>query len=224
MWANTQRDGRPAEYRWRPVLNAAKFGSRPLLDCRAVTLPIWERKTWRTQTEYCTWQNSVTEQQPPKMYIQSTSPGKGQTLWNVWLASVERRRCSNEAKTRKPLKLAGCPKLRKRSQPLASWSSPYCEDMWRRYWCLTFFPIVDTCLVAKISPTKLCDGARTAIFWRFLRPAFPASRVQYISICILNSHWGHTMCGSIIQSATVDVRRGKKKEEEETRKKPQGKT
>jgi len=26
MWANAQCDGRPAEYRWRPVLNAAKFG------------------------------------------------------------------------------------------------------------------------------------------------------------------------------------------------------
>jgi len=23
MWANAQRDGRPAEYRWRPVFNAA---------------------------------------------------------------------------------------------------------------------------------------------------------------------------------------------------------
>jgi len=53
MWANAQRDGRPAEYRWRPVLNAAKFGSRPLLDCRAVTLPIRERKTWRMQSEFC---------------------------------------------------------------------------------------------------------------------------------------------------------------------------
>ena len=31
MWANAQRDGRPAEYRWRPLLNAAV--------CRAVTLP-----------------------------------------------------------------------------------------------------------------------------------------------------------------------------------------
>jgi len=26
MWANTQRDGRPAEYRWRPLFNVAKFG------------------------------------------------------------------------------------------------------------------------------------------------------------------------------------------------------
>jgi len=32
MWANAQRDGRPAEYKWRPLFNAAKFGSRPLLD------------------------------------------------------------------------------------------------------------------------------------------------------------------------------------------------
>ena len=47
MWANAQRDGRPAEYKSRPVLNAAKFGSRPLLECRAVTLPIAERKTYQ---------------------------------------------------------------------------------------------------------------------------------------------------------------------------------
>jgi len=26
MWANAQPDGRPAEHRWRPQFNAAKFG------------------------------------------------------------------------------------------------------------------------------------------------------------------------------------------------------
>jgi len=26
IWANAQRDGCPAEYRWRPLFNAAKFG------------------------------------------------------------------------------------------------------------------------------------------------------------------------------------------------------
>jgi len=26
MWANAQRDGRPAEHRWRPLFYAAKFG------------------------------------------------------------------------------------------------------------------------------------------------------------------------------------------------------
>ena len=39
MWANAQRDGRPAEYRWRPLFNAAKFGSLPLPECPAVTVP-----------------------------------------------------------------------------------------------------------------------------------------------------------------------------------------
>ena len=64
MWANAQRDGRPAEYRLRRLFNAA-----------------------------------------------------------VWL-------CSNAAKTRNPLKLAGCPKLTKRSQPLVNRSSLYCENLW----------------------------------------------------------------------------------------------
>jgi len=40
MWANAQRDGRPAEYRWRPLFNATKFGWCPLPECRAVMLPI----------------------------------------------------------------------------------------------------------------------------------------------------------------------------------------
>jgi len=48
MWANAQRDGRPAKYRWRPLFNAAKFGWRPLLDCRAVTLPRCETR-WNLQ-------------------------------------------------------------------------------------------------------------------------------------------------------------------------------
>ena len=26
MWANAQHDGSPAEYMWRPLFNAAKFG------------------------------------------------------------------------------------------------------------------------------------------------------------------------------------------------------
>jgi len=39
MWANAQRDGRPAEYRWRPLFNSAKFRWLPLLEWCAVTLP-----------------------------------------------------------------------------------------------------------------------------------------------------------------------------------------
>jgi len=44
MWVNVQRDGRPAEHRWRPLFNAAKFGWRPLLEGRAVMKPICETR------------------------------------------------------------------------------------------------------------------------------------------------------------------------------------
>ena len=39
MRFDAQRDGRLAEYRWRPLFNSAKFGQCPLLECCAVTLP-----------------------------------------------------------------------------------------------------------------------------------------------------------------------------------------
>jgi len=48
MWANAQRDGRPAEHSWRPLFNAAKFDRSPLLECRAVTLPRRETR-WNLQ-------------------------------------------------------------------------------------------------------------------------------------------------------------------------------
>ena len=48
MWANAQRDGRPAEYSWRSLFNVAKFGWRPILECRAVTLPRCETR-WNLQ-------------------------------------------------------------------------------------------------------------------------------------------------------------------------------
>jgi len=94
MWANAQRDGRPAEYSWHPLFNPAKFGWRPLLECRAVTKP------------------------------------RRETRWN----------------------LLGFPKQPNRSQLLVGQSSPYCEDMWRRYCCLTsfFFRLSIRALVAKI--------------------------------------------------------------------------
>jgi len=117
MWANAQRDGCPAEYRWHPLFNAAKSGSRPQIECRAVTLP------------------------------------RRETSWN----------------------LQGCPKLQDRSQPLVNLSSPYCADMWRRYCCLINKFLSDCQHVP-----KLCDGAEMAMFWRFLRPVFSASRVQHV--------------------------------------------
>jgi len=95
MWANAQRDGRAAKYRWRPLFNAS-----------------------------------------------------------VWLTPTTRVPCSNAAKTRNPMKFAGVPQT---PEPISvGRSSPYYEDMWRRYCCLTTY-----------SPTKLCDGAQMANVLRF---------------------------------------------------------
>jgi len=121
MWANAQRDGRPAVYRWRLLFNAAKLGWLPLLECRAVTLP------------------------------------RRKTRWN----------------------LQGCAKLPNRSQLSVGRSSPYYEDMWRRYCCLTsFFRLSIQTLVAKIQPDKVMRWCRNG---DFLRHVFVASCVQHIS-------------------------------------------
>jgi len=77
-WADAQLDGRPAEYRWRRL---RKFrNSIPYIQRRKVWLMptrrvlcsnaanIVERKSW-TQSEVCTWQNSIRGQKPAKMHI-----------------------------------------------------------------------------------------------------------------------------------------------------------
>ena len=125
MRANAQRDGRPAEYRWRPLFNAAKCGCRPLLECLAVTLP-------RRET---------------------------------------------------PLKLPRVPQTR---QKISAANSPEFTILWGRMGkILLFNKFFSDCRYVpqfrKYGPTKLWNGAQMANFWRFLRSAFPASRVQRIS-------------------------------------------
>ena len=48
----------------------------------------------------------------------------------VWLRPPTRESCSNAAKTRNPLKLAGLPQTNERSQPLVVRSLPYCKNAW----------------------------------------------------------------------------------------------
>jgi len=99
----------------------ANFGWRPVLQCRAVTLP------------------------------------RRESRWN----------------------LQACPKLANRSQPLVGWSSPYYEDMWRRYCCLTiFFRLSIHASAAKIQPDIVVRWCQNG---DFLRPVFAASRVQHVS-------------------------------------------
>jgi len=148
MWANAQRDGRPAEYRWRPLFNAAQFGWYSLLECRAVMLP------------------------------------RRETRWN----------------------LQGCPKLANGSQPLVGPSSPYYQDMWKRYWCLTsFFPVGNTCLSSEDIARQSCGMVPK---WRLFASCISSEpRAAHFRLAF-------TMCGSMVdlQSAASEIRQGKKEE------------
>jgi len=52
MWANAQRDGRPAEYRWRRMLNAAVWLAPTARVPCSNHASIGKCKTWRTQGEF----------------------------------------------------------------------------------------------------------------------------------------------------------------------------
>ena len=99
--------------------------------------------------------------------------------------------CSNAAKTRKPLKVAGVPQTPETISALVGRSSPYCEDTWRRYCCLTsFFPIVDTCLSWEDIALQSCGMVPR---WRFFCVIFASCIFQRATCstfqtCILNSH------------------------------------
>jgi len=129
------------------------------------------------------WQNSVPGKSPGKCIysvpVQKTAKHRAKFGWPP---------LSDVAAVTKPWRethwnLLGCSKVTNRSQPLVGRSSPYCEDIWGRYCCLTsFFRFSIGGLVAKIYPDKVVwwcpDGKFLAIF---LHPAFPVSCVQHIS-------------------------------------------
>ena len=75
MWANAQRDGCPAKYRWRRLFNVADFGWRPLLECRAVTLP---RRESRWNLQGCP---KLANRSQPLDYIMMTCGGDSLTIF-----------------------------------------------------------------------------------------------------------------------------------------------
>jgi len=128
MWGYAQRDVSLRNIGWRPLLKMTWNDSSIipfLVPRRKVWLTptarvpcsnaanIGERRTW-TQSEFCTWQNSVRGQDPQKFNytVPTQETAKHRASCKVWLTSVKRRRCSNEAKTRKPLKFAWVPQTR----------------------------------------------------------------------------------------------------------------
>jgi len=93
-----------------------------------------------------------------------------------------------------------------------------------------FFPIVDTCLRCEDIARQCCAMVPR---WRFLATFWvmhlQRAACSTFQTCILNSHYGHTMCQSMVdmQSAAAEIRRGKKIERRRRRRrrrmKPQGK-
>ena len=87
----------------------------------------------------------------------------------VWLTPTTRVPCSNAAKTRNPLKLAGVPKT---NETISAASRPKFTILQGHVGEILLFnklfPIVDKCLNCEdIARPKLCDGAQMANFWLF---------------------------------------------------------
>jgi len=72
---------------------------------------IGERKTW-TQSEFAAGKILLWGKSPKNVYIYSVAAQETAKHHAVWLASVERCHCSNEAKTQNLLKFAGVPQTR----------------------------------------------------------------------------------------------------------------
>jgi len=97
----------------------------------------------------------------------------------VWLTPTSRVLCSNAAKTRNLLKFAGVPQTRQQisavSRPKFTILSEHVEEV---LLFNNFCPIVNTCLSSEDIARQRCEMVPK---WPFLRPVFPASRVQHIS-------------------------------------------
>jgi len=179
--------------------------------CHVVMLPIDEHKTW-TLSEFCTWKNSIRGKSLPKciysVLAREMAKHRGKFGWPLLsdIGAVMKPR--HEPRWN----LLGCRKLANWSRLLVGSSSPYYGDMRGRYCCLTgFFRLSIHTLIVKIQPDKVVRWcAHGDFFVIFASCIFSACSTFQTSI--LNSHWGHIMCRSMvdIQSATAEIRRGKK--------------
>ena len=123
----------------------------------------------------------------------------------VWLTPTTWLPCSNSAKTRKTLKLAGVPQTGK---PISVAIGAKCTILWRRLEDILLlnnvFPIVDMCLSCKDTARQSCamvppDGD----FWRLFCVLYlQRAACSTFQICILNSH-GATPCVEVWQTSNL---------------------
>jgi len=119
-----------------PRGHAAKFYRYPLLECRAVTLPIYENARLGRKVNFAP-AIITSGARGPKVYILYIVPAlemaKHRAKFICPLLSDVGALKKLTRETR--YNLLGCPKLVNRSQPLVGRSSLYCEDLWKSYCC-----------------------------------------------------------------------------------------
>ena len=191
MWADTQLDGCPAEYRWRlcessvipflvpghkvwlmaaawvPCSRAANIGECKTwikVNFRAGKIPLEDKSPWK-----CIYSVPVQETAkhctkfgwPPVSDVTAVTKARRETCWN----------------------LLGCLKLLKWSQLLVGrkfailWEHVEGVLLFNKF----FFRLSIRALVAKIQSTKLCNGAQMMNFLPFFASCISASHVQHIS-------------------------------------------
>ena len=112
MWADVQRDGRPDEYRWRPL---CKFrNSIPCTTPQSLAeARCWSNENARLGRKMNFARGKILSRGESPQNVYKSVPAQETTKNRAKLASSERRRCSNEAKTRNWLKFAGMPQTGK---------------------------------------------------------------------------------------------------------------
>jgi len=147
---------------------------------------IGECKTWRTQVNFAPGKIPLRGNSRRKCINSLPVQETAKTSCKVWLASVERRRCINEAKTRNPLKFAGMLQTRQQisaiSRPKFTILSGHVEEV---LLFNIFFPLSIHVLVAKIWPDKIVRCADMATFCVLY---FQRAACSTFQTCILNSH------------------------------------
>ena len=141
----------------------------------------------------------------------------------VWLTPTAGVPCSNAAKTRNSLKFLGVPQT---PEPISAASKPKFTILWGHLEDIlllhNFFSIVDTCLSCEDIVRQSCAMVpRWQIFGDFCVLYFEPGACSTFQTCTLNSHYGHTMCESMldIQSAAAEIRREKNDRKKEIRRK-----
>jgi len=128
----------------------------------------------------------------------------------IWLTPNTGVPCSNAAKTRNQLNLAGVPQT---TGPISAASGSkftiLCGHVEEILLLNSVFPIVDTCLSCEDMARRSCAMVRRwPIFGDFFWVLhFQRTACSIFQTCVLNSHQDHIMCRSMvdIHSATAEI-------------------